>query len=79
MAAAHTNFKGFALSSEESEKLAPMADHCLAKYLPMMGPYGVEMMLAASIATLGFTKYMAYQAHLAEQRKEASRVQRMGG
>lgn len=72
VAAAQTGCELLALKKEEAEPLVDPVDHLLAKYMPQMGPYGVEMMVAASIGGLAFSKYMMYL----EWKKEKARVAR---
>lgn len=60
MLAAKTGFSGFALTKDESDPLVPMADMLMGKWLPTIGPYGIEMMFCGSIVALAGVKYMAY-------------------
>jgi len=75
MAAAKTGFAGFALKKDESDPLVPMADMVMVKWLPTIGPYGVEMMFCGSILALAGVKYMAYL----DFKKEQKNVSRMAG
>lgn len=72
MAAASTNFAGFALKRDESAPLVPMADMLAAKYLPSLGPYSIELMFVGSILALAGVKYMAFQEwkKLSKEEKE---------
>lgn len=75
IAAAQTGFAGFALSKDEADPLVPMADAIGAKWLPQIGPYGIELMFCGSIASLAFVKYMAFL----EFKKERANVSRVAG
>lgn len=72
MAAAQTGCPLLALKKDEAEPLVDPVDHLLAKYMPTMGPYGVEMMVAMSLGGIAFAKYMTYL----EWKKENARVAR---
>lgn len=77
MAAAKTGFHGFALAKDESDPLVPMADMLMGKWLPTIGPYGIELMFCGSIVSLAGVKYMAYIDHkkeIARKERDAARV-----
>lgn len=75
MAAAQTGFAGFALTRDESDPLVPMADMLMGKWLPTIGPYGIELMFCGSIASLAFVKYMTFLDFKKERdKKNVSRV-----
>jgi hypothetical protein len=73
MAAAKTGFSGFALLKDESDPLVPMADMLMGKWLPTIGPYGIEMMFCGSILSLAAVKYMAFLDFKKEREKNAGR------
>lgn len=78
MAASKTGFAGFALSKEESDPLVPMADMLMGKWLPTIGPYGIELMFIGSIVSLAGVKYMAFLDFKKEREKKERAVATSG-
>lgn len=77
MLASQTGFAGFALTKDESDPLVPMADMLMGKWLPTIGPYGIELMFCASILSLAGVKYMAYSDFKKLEAKKESDVSRV--
>lgn len=77
IAAVQTQFPGFALTKDESAPLVPMADMIAAKWMPQIGPYGVEVMFCVSILGLAGVKYMAF-LDFKHQRAARARAERAG-